>query len=83
MVQSDSIRLYAVLILRGKCLNGRRDVVRDLCQSRQASEGIAHAREAQAEFPSRFIEGAENYWLLSHREISLGVMASGLPSRFP
>jgi hypothetical protein len=57
--------------------------MRDLRRGRQTPEGIAHAREAQAESLQRFVEGIGSYLLLCRREIILGGLASGSPSRFP
>jgi hypothetical protein len=57
MVVSCSIRLTADLVLRGQCLNGHRDVIKDLCRSIQTPDGIVHAREAQANSLQRFVEG--------------------------
>jgi hypothetical protein len=56
MVESYSTGLCAVLALREECLNGHRNVIRNLRRSRQTPEGIAHAQEAQAESLQGFVE---------------------------
>jgi hypothetical protein len=57
MLVSSSTRRCAVLVLSGQCLHGRRDVMRDLRHAVQTSEGIAHAREAQAKSLQGFVRG--------------------------
>jgi hypothetical protein len=56
MDPSDSTRLGAISALRGQCLNGHPDVMRDLYRGMRTPEAIAHAREAQAESLSRFVK---------------------------
>jgi hypothetical protein len=46
MVGSSSTCRCDVLVLKGQCLNGHPDVIRDLQRGRQTPEGIAHARGA-------------------------------------
>jgi hypothetical protein len=83
MVESYSTRFCAVLVLRGQCLNGLRDVMRDLVRGRQTPEGIAHAQEVSAESLQGFVKGSRELLAALPTGISLGVMANGSVSRFP
>jgi hypothetical protein len=56
MIGSYYIRLCAILALKGQCLHGHCDVMRDLRRGRQTPDGISHAREAQAESLQGFVE---------------------------
>jgi hypothetical protein len=56
MTGSSSTCLCAILALKGQCLNGHPNVMRDLRRDRQTAEGIADAGEAHAETLQRFVE---------------------------